>query len=93
MVASPTLLAIAMASLPCCVPMLKDDLPNGDHAVTTYVRLQGFEEARDDNLWAARQTCGARAVVLVDEQHGTDDNGMWDRLVYGCVAPRTDGAR
>jgi hypothetical protein len=65
--------------------MVRTDMPNGDHTVTTYVRLQGFEEARDDNLWMARQTCQG-GVILIDEQHGVDDNGVWDKLVYGCLA-------
>ena len=67
-----------------CVPMEGADLPNGDHVVTTYVRLQGFSEARDDNLWFARRQCGG-SVVLVEETNGVDDNGAWDRLVYGCA--------
>lgn len=66
--------------------MSHENLPNGDHVVTSYVRLQGMTEARDDNLWAARQICGG-GIVLIDEQTGVDDNGAWDRLVYGCVAP------
>jgi hypothetical protein len=68
-----------------CVPMVRTDMPNGDHTVTTYVRLQGFDEARDDNLWVARQTCQG-GVILIEEQHGIDDNGLWDKLVYGCLA-------
>lgn len=68
-----------------CVPMRHETLPNGDHVVTSYVRLQGLTEARDDNLWAARQVCRG-GIVLIDERHGVDDNGAWDRLVYGCVA-------
>ena len=80
------------ASLAGCVPMTLSDLPNGDHVVTTYVRLQGMAEARDDNLWAARQQCHGGGVVLVEETNGTDDNGAWDRLVYGCTAP-TRGIR
>jgi hypothetical protein len=75
-------LAIALAG---CVPMLQRDLPNGDHVVTTYVRLQGVAEARDDNLWAARRMCGD-GVVLVDQQSGEDDYGHWERLVFGCLA-------
>lgn len=74
------------AALAGCVPMSHENLPNGDHAVTSYVRLQGLTEARDDNLWAARRVCGGGGVVLIDEQTGVDDNGAWDRLVYGCVA-------
>jgi hypothetical protein len=77
-------LALAAAAAGC-VPMVEDDLPNGDHIVTTYVRLQGLSEARDDNLWAARRQCGG-SVVLIDESNGVDDNGAWDRLVYGCAA-------
>ena len=80
------------AALAGCVPMVKDELPNGDHVVTTYVRLQGIAEARDDNLWAARQQCHG-GVVLVEETHGVDDNGAWDRLVYGCTAPRPRSRR
>ncbi len=74
-----------LLSLAACVPIVQGEMPNGDHTVTTYVRLQGFEEARNDNLWMARQTCKG-GVVLIDEQEGTDDNGRWDRLVYGCLA-------
>ncbi len=69
--------------------MSQEELPNGDHVVTSYVRLQGLTEARDDNLWAARQICRGGAAVLIDERTGIDDNGTWDRLVYGCVAPGT----
>jgi hypothetical protein len=80
------------AAVAGCVPMMAGDLPNGDHVVTTYVRLQGFAEARDDNLWAARQQCHG-GVVLVEETHGVDDNGAWDRLVYGCAVPLEESAR
>ena len=80
------------AALTACVPMVQGDLPNGDHVVTTYVRLQGMTEARDDNLWAARQQCRG-GVVLVEETNGTDENGAWDRLVYGCAAPTEESAR
>ncbi len=69
--------------------MSQEELPNGDHVVTSYVRLQGLTEARDDNLWAARQVCRGGGVVLIDERTGIDDNGTWDRLVYGCVASGT----
>jgi hypothetical protein len=85
----PWALAAALAG---CVPMTESELPNGDHVVTTYVRLQGLTEARDDNLWAARQRCGER-VILIDETNGVDDNGAWDRLVYGCAAPTEESAR
>jgi hypothetical protein len=77
----PTLLL----SLAACVPIVQTDMPNGDHTVTTYVRLQGFEEARNDNLWVARQTCKG-GVVLIEERDGVDEYGHWDRLVYGCLA-------
>jgi hypothetical protein len=80
------------AALAGCVPMVQSDLPNGDHVVTTYVRLQGLAEARDDNLWAARQQCRG-GVVLVEETHGVDDFGPWDRLVYGCTARTEESAR
>jgi hypothetical protein len=76
---------ILLLSLAACVPIVQADMANGDHTVTTYVRLQGFEEARNDNLWAARQTCKG-GVVLIEEREGMDDNGRWDRLVYGCLA-------
>ncbi|HZB91894.1 MAG TPA: hypothetical protein VE397_10660 [Stellaceae bacterium] len=77
--------AAIAALLAGCVPMIASDLPNGDHVVTTYVRLQGGEEARDDNLWAARQTCHG-GVVLIREDSGIDDYGAWHRLVFGCLA-------
>lgn len=80
------------ASLAGCVPMTQNDLPNGDHVVTTYVRLQGLAEARDDNLWVARRQCHG-GVVLVEETNGVDDNGAWDRLVYGCTIPTAESAR
>jgi hypothetical protein len=76
---------IILFSIAACVPIVQADMPNGDHTVTTYVRLQGFEEARNDNLWAARQTCKG-GVVLIEERQGVDDHGRWDRLVYGCLA-------
>jgi len=79
-------LPLFLLALASCVPMVRTDMPNGDHTVTTYVRLQGFEEARDDNLWVARETCHG-GVILIEEQHGVDDNGLWDKLVYGCLAP------
>ena len=82
-------LAVVMAG---CVPMAEGDLPNGDHVVTTYVRLQGFSEARDDNLWLARRRCGG-SVVLIEESNGVDDNGAWDRLVYGCAEPTAEQTR
>jgi hypothetical protein len=72
--------------------MVQADLPNGDHVVTTYVLLQGMTEARDDNLWAARRECRG-GVVLVEETNGVDENGAWDRLVYGCAAPTEESAR
>lgn len=78
-------LAVLTAAAAGCAPILRADLPNGDHVVTTYVRLQGASEARDDNLWAARQVCHG-GVVLIDEETGTDDYGFYDRLVYGCIA-------
>ena len=87
-----TLSVILVAALAACVPMEQGDLPNGDHVVTTYVRLQGFSEARDDNLWFARRQCGGN-VVLVDESNGVDDKGAWDRLVYGCAAPTAEQTR
>ena len=80
---------VLVGALTGCVPMEEDELPNGDHVVTTYVRLQGFSEARDDNLWFARRHCGGN-VVLVDESNGVDDKGTWDRLVYGCAAPAAE---
>lgn len=80
------------AAVAGCVPMVHGELANGDHVVTTYVRLQGLAEARDDNLWAARRQCGG-GVVLVEETHGVDDFGAWDRLVYGCTAPTEQSAR
>ena len=85
----PVALAAALAG---CVPMEESQLPNGDHVVTTYVRLQGLSEARDDNLWVARRQCGG-TVVLIDESQGVDDNGAWDRLVYGCAVPAAEGTR
>ncbi len=84
-------LAALAVGLAACVPMSQEELPNGDHVVTSYVRLQGLTEARDDNLWAARQVCRG-GVVLIDERTGIDENGTWDRLVYGCVASRADRA-
>src|SRR5690348_2507759 len=81
----------AGALLAGCAPMIEEDLPNGDHAVTTYIRVQGAEEARDDNLWAARQTCHG-GVVLIQEQSGSDARGAWRRLVFGCLAPATTSA-
>jgi hypothetical protein len=77
-------LVFVATALVACAPMLEGDLPNGDHVVTTYVRLQGEREARDDNLWAARQRCHG-GVVLIGEQSGTDENGHWDRLIFGCA--------
>jgi hypothetical protein len=74
-----------------CVPMAQQDLPNGDHVVTSYLRLQGASEARDDNLWAARQTCHG-GVVIIGEENGFDGYGPWRRLIYGCVAPDSAGA-
>jgi hypothetical protein len=85
----PVSLAAALAG---CVPMEEGQLPNGDHVVTTYVRLQGLSEARDDNLWAARRQCG-EGVVLIEESQGVDDNGAWDRLVYGCAVPAAEETR
>jgi hypothetical protein len=78
-------LPIVLLSIVACVPIVQADMPNGDHSVTTYVRLQGFEEARNDNLWVARQTCKG-GVVLIEERDGVDEHGRWDRLVYGCLA-------
>lgn len=85
----PAALAAALAG---CVPMEEGQLPNGDHVITTYVRLQGLSEARDDNLWAARRHCG-EGVVLIEESQGVDDNGAWDRLVYGCAIPAAEETR
>ena len=87
--AVPVILAAALLG---CVPMEQGQLPNGDRVVTTYVRLQGLSEARDDNLWVARRHCGG-SVVLIDESQGVDDNGAWDRLVYGCAAPTAEETR
>jgi hypothetical protein len=68
-----------------CASMTEADLPNGDHVITTYIRVQGAEEARNDNLWAARQRCHGD-VVLIREESGVDDEGAWRRLVFGCLA-------
>ena len=84
-------LTALLLSLASCVPIVRGDMPNGDHTVTTYVRLQGFEEARNDNLWVARQTCKG-GVVLIEERDGVDDNGRWDKLVYGCLADESAAA-
>ena len=73
-----------------CAP-IERDLPNGDHVVTTYVGPQGADEARDDNLRVARQICGG-GVVLIDEQDGTDTNGHWTQLVFGCIGVAADRA-
>jgi hypothetical protein len=73
-----------------CAPMVQSDLPNGDHVVTTYVRVQGAEEAQNDNLWAARQRCHG-GIVLISETSGVDANGAWQRLVYGCLAHESAG--
>ena len=78
--------AVLAGLLAACVPMVRQDLPNGDHVVTSYLRLQGIDEARDDNLWAARQTCHG-GVVIIREEAGHDAYGPWRRLVYGCIAP------
>jgi len=58
---------------------------NADHVVTSYVGQSGVDQARDENLRTARQTCHGGAV-LIDEERGTDGAGAWLRLHYGCLA-------
>jgi hypothetical protein len=75
---------VAIAALPAaCTDMAGSALPTGDHAIRTYIGVQGVDEARDDNLGAAQQTCGG-GVVLVDETSGTDGRGRYVELIYGC---------
>jgi hypothetical protein len=78
--------ALAIAVLASCTPILREDLGNGDHAVTTYVRLFGAEGARINNERLAEQTC-PDGIIRMNEGFGMDADGYYRRLEYGCLAP------
>lgn len=77
---------LGMALLAGCTPITNQDLGNGDYGVTTRVRLQGQEEAAEDNAWAASRQCPDGYLVLSDET-GTDADGVFRRWRYGCLEP------
>jgi len=69
-----------------CTPVVEDDLPNGNHIVQTYSRLRGIEGTQADNAQIARERC-PDGFLLLKEQLGSDDEGLYRRWEYGCLAP------
>jgi hypothetical protein len=69
-----------------CTPIVGQNLGGGDYAVTTRVRLQGLDEAAEQNAWAARQQCPDGFLVL-DDETGRDAGGVFRRWRYGCLEP------
>ena len=78
------LLAVAALSLAACTPIVGEDRGNGDYAVTTRIRLQGADEAEEQNAWYARQQCPDGYLVL-DDRVVTDESGTYRRWNYGCL--------
>jgi osmotically inducible lipoprotein OsmB len=59
--------------------------PEPDRVITTYVsQARGPKAARVENRRAAIRMCGG-GIALINELSGTDAQGKWVRLVYGCV--------
>ncbi|HEY0526548.1 MAG TPA: hypothetical protein VGD08_24350 [Stellaceae bacterium] len=81
--AAGALLATAVAG---CTPIVENELPNGNRIVQTYSRLRGIDGTQADNERIARERC-PDGFLLLKEQIGSDDEGMYRRWEYGCLAP------
>jgi hypothetical protein len=79
-------LLLAAAACGGCTPVVEDELPNGNRIVQTYSRLEGIEGTRADNEKIARERC-PDGFLLLKEQIGSDDEGLYRRWEYGCLAP------
>jgi hypothetical protein len=82
------LVASAVLLLAACTPVVGEDLGNGDYSVTTRIRLQGADEAGEQNAWFARQQCPDGHFVL-DDRVFTDESGTYRRWIYGCLEAAT----
>jgi hypothetical protein len=81
------LLTAALAGLAGCAPSYLTEVRPGDRVVTTYARVFGLEATKLNNREAALDACRPDNFVLFDEQIGQDDNGVYRRWRFGCVAP------
>jgi hypothetical protein len=79
----------ATVAATACTPIVGRDLGGGDYAVTTRIRLQGADEAGEQNAWYARQQCPDGYLVL-DDKVITDESGTYRHWLYGCLAPRAE---
>jgi osmotically inducible lipoprotein OsmB len=78
--------ATAPTEATATVPTKSTATPEPDRVITTYVsQTRGPKAARVANRRAAMHTCGG-GIALINELSGTDAQGKWVRLVYGCVA-------
>jgi hypothetical protein len=78
--------AAALPGLSGCAPTFRNDTAAGDHYVTTYSRLFGLKATVLNNEEAAQAACAPDQYVVFDEKIGTDDNGIYRRWNFGCVA-------
>jgi hypothetical protein len=83
---SMLVVAFALAGGAGCAPTFRSDTARGDHYVTTYSRLFGLKATILNNEEAALAACAPDGYVLFDEKIGTDDNGVYRRWNFGCVA-------
>ena len=77
------LAALLLAS--CAPPQIEEALPRGDRAVTTYGRVFGLEATVHNNREAALNAC-PEGYVILDESFGRDEDGLYRRWEYGCLA-------
>jgi hypothetical protein len=81
----PALSLIGLSAvLAGCSPIYETKLPNGYYTVTSYSRLYGISGAQSANITVALRKC-PNGFVLVDEQFGTDADGLYRRWTYDCV--------
>jgi hypothetical protein len=79
-------LALGAGTLAGCAPTFLEQTASGDHYVTTYSRAFGLRATTLNNEQAAQEACGEDRYVVFDETIGTDDNGIYRRWNFGCVA-------
>jgi hypothetical protein len=79
----------AIVAVAACTPIIGRDLGGGDYSVATRIRLQGVDEAGEQNAWHARQQCPDGFLVL-DDSVVTGESGTYRRWRYGCLEPRSE---
>jgi hypothetical protein len=78
--------ALLTSGVAGCTPILEDELPNGNRIVQTYSRLKGIDGTQADNARIARARC-PDGFLLLREQIASDNEGLYRRWEYGCLAP------